>query len=692
MEKKTNLENVHWADNSAQRVIDTFPNEKVYTVASGITPSGIIHFGHFREIITSEFVRKALEKKGKKTKFIYSWDSYDAFRKVPKNIPNPEDYAKNLRLPDAQMPDPWGCHENFAEHFMQDAEKTLEVFNFPIEYQRQHVIQTSGVYADGIKTYLNSIDIAKEVINKFRDEDRQLGNDWMPLTVYAQDTGKDTTKVLSYDGEYTIEYENTETGYKNTINFKETPIVKLAWRLDWPMRWAHFGVTFEPGGKDHSTPGGSYDTGCDIVRKISNREPPVYTFYNFIGMKGQGGKISSSSGNGVTIGDTVKVYSPEMILYLFASTRPNAEFDISFDADVIKVYEDFDKLERLYFGLEEEANEKKKATLLRTYELSMVNGVEIQKECPFQPTIRHLSVVAQVNNFNYEKIVQYYKEELKTDYDKERLKQRFECVKNWLNNHAPEEFVFSINQNLKVYSKQEKEILLKLKEILPEVETGKELMPKFKELSQEFNLEVKDFFAMLYKLFISKEKGPKLGGFLVENKELFLEILSKEITIENPVQKEQKERIGFEKLALQVGLVEEVKKHPDSEKLYIFKINLGDHTRQILSGIQQFYTEDELKNKKVVVISNLKEAKLAGELSQGMILAVEDETSVKLLNSNLEIGVFISCGKQVADNTSIIKFKDFQKVVLKSKDGNVMLNNEQLRNISVDDKLSGKVC
>ena len=49
MTKDNKYENVHWADHSAQRVIETFPNEKVYTVASGITPSGIVHVGHFEK-------------------------------------------------------------------------------------------------------------------------------------------------------------------------------------------------------------------------------------------------------------------------------------------------------------------------------------------------------------------------------------------------------------------------------------------------------------------------------------------------------------------------------------------------------------------------------------------------------------------------------------------------------------------
>jgi lysyl-tRNA synthetase class 1 len=690
MEKKENFDNVHWADHSAQRVIDTFPKEEVYTVASGITPSGIIHVGHFREIITSEMVRLGLERKGKKTNFIYSWDSYDAFRKVPKNIP--ENWSQYLRLPDASVPDPEKKYKSFAHKYMEEAEESLKVFNFPIDFQRQHELQTSGIYADGIRAHLRKREEIRAIINKHRPEDRPLKDDWFPCEVYSPETGKDTTKILSYDEEYTFKILDEETGKEHEVNFKENPRVKLAWRLDWPMRWNHYGVTFEPGGKDHSTPGGSYDTGCDIVKLVSNREPPVYTFYNFVAMKGQNGKISSSSGNGATISDVLEVYSPEMILYIFASTRPNAEFDISFDADVIKIYEDFDKLERLYFGLEEETNEKKLATQKRVYELSMVNGNQIQKGIPFQPSMRHLSVIAQSNDFNFEKVLQYYNEDLKTDYDKKRLENRFNCVKNWLEKHAPEEFVFSLNKKLIVYSQQEATILKQLNKTIESINDPKELMPKFKEFAQTYSMEVKDFFAFMYRVLISKVKGPKLASFIIENKEKIQTLISQDATIVEKPLDSNRERTDFEKLSLQIGLVEQVKKHPESEKLYIFKINVGDHTRQILSGIQQYYKEEQLQNKKVVIISNLKEAKLAGEQSQGMILAVEDEKSVKLINSNLEVGAFISCGKQLADNPEIIKFKDFQKVILESKEGNIMLNNEQLKNISVDDKLSGKVC
>ena len=81
----------------------------------------------------------------------------------------------------------------------------------------------------------------------------------------------------------------------------------------------------------------------------------------------------------------------------------------------------------------------------------------------------------------------------------------------------------------------------------------------------------------------------------------------------------------FAKLQIQVGEViqcEEVKK---SRKLLCSQVKIGSQTRQILSGIKQWYTPEEMVGKKVLVITNLKPAKLAGMMSEGMILCAEDQ-------------------------------------------------------------------
>lgn len=80
----------------------------------------------------------------------------------------------------------------------------------------------------------------------------------------------------------------------------------------------------------------------------------------------------------------------------------------------------------------------------------------------------------------------------------------------------------------------------------------------------------------------------------------------------------------FDKLQFAVGEVLECEEVPKSKKLLKFKIKLGNETRQIISGIKKWYKADEMIGKKVMVLVNLKPAKLAGLLSEGMILSAED--------------------------------------------------------------------
>src|SRR3954467_493358 len=94
----------HWADQAAARVIAQRGDRDAYTVASGITPSGVVHIGNFREVITVDFVARALRALGKQVRFIYSWDDFDTFRKVPVNLPQQEMLKEQLRRPISRVP------------------------------------------------------------------------------------------------------------------------------------------------------------------------------------------------------------------------------------------------------------------------------------------------------------------------------------------------------------------------------------------------------------------------------------------------------------------------------------------------------------------------------------------------------------------------------------------------------------
>ncbi|MFO0637403.1 MAG: hypothetical protein U0168_31645 [Nannocystaceae bacterium] len=73
----------HWADVAAARTLQAHPDQRPITVAAGITPSGVVHIGNFREVMTVDLVARALRDRGVEVRFLYSWDDFDAFRKVP---------------------------------------------------------------------------------------------------------------------------------------------------------------------------------------------------------------------------------------------------------------------------------------------------------------------------------------------------------------------------------------------------------------------------------------------------------------------------------------------------------------------------------------------------------------------------------------------------------------------------------
>jgi methionyl-tRNA synthetase len=82
---------------------------------------------------------------------------------------------------------------------------------------------------------------------------------------------------------------------------------------------------------------------------------------------------------------------------------------------------------------------------------------------------------------------------------------------------------------------------------------------------------------------------------------------------------------------LQVARILEVQKHPQADKLYIETVDLGGETRQIVSGLVPYYRPEELQDRNVLLVTNLKPARLRGVESQGMLLAADDGKTVEVL-------------------------------------------------------------
>lgn len=499
---------MHWADVVARRVVESRQKDE-YSVESGITPSGYVHIGNFRELFTAYIVGKAIKDLGHRVKQYHVWDDYDRFRKVPSGVP--KEWEQYLTMPVAEVPDPWGCHESYAEHFIDKFEQEIEQIGIEVVFIRASEMYKSGKYAELVRLALVKRDKIIEILNRFKKiaKQEQLDESWYPIQLYCPKCRKET-KVLGWDGDWSVEYECPHCQERSKDDIRNGN-VKLRWRIDWPMRWSYFGIDFEPAGKDHLAAGSSYDTGVPIAREVYGYEPPETLMYEFVGLKGEKGKMSGSKGNVILLSDLLRVMEPALIRYIYAVHKPQREMKIDLGIDLLKKYDDFDKVERAYFGQgsidigisEEDAK--------RTYELSVPNMPErLIAQAPF----KFLVVLVQIYDDN-EKIVEILKKhghvpnEL-DDKDLERIGLRIALAKNWVQDYAPEFLKFEIKSELPKIEISEpmKELLYEISENLDNLaEIGKRII----ELAKSKGLDHRKVFRTIYRLFLGKDQGPRIN-------------------------------------------------------------------------------------------------------------------------------------------------------------------------------------
>lgn len=96
----------------------------------------------------------------------------------------------------------------------------------------------------------------------------------------------------------------------------------------------------------------------------------------------------------------------------------------------------------------------------------------------------------------------------------------------------------------------------------------------------------------------------------------------------------------FMKVELKVAVIREALDHPNADRLYVLKVDLGGgDERQLVAGIRPSYAKEDLVGKQIVVVANLEPATIRGEESQGMILAASDEGGMSVLVPDQEVAL-----------------------------------------------------
>jgi len=649
---------MHWSEEIAKRIIERNPNKEEYVCAAGISPSGSIHIGNFRDIATSYFVVRALRKMGRKARLLFSWDEYDRLRKVPVNVAKVDsDMEKYIGLPYADVKNPFSDRpdaKTYAEYFEQEFEESIVKFGIDMDYRHQADMYRSGKYVEHIIHALKKRGEIFDILDSHRTQAAQEGEReaYYPVSIYCPVCGKDTTKIHSISDDCTVAQFSCQCGHSGSFDFTKDFNCKLAWKIDWPMRWMYEGVDFEPGGKDHAAKNGSYDTSKDISKQIFGYDAPLFQGYEFIGIKGTTGKMSGSSGLNLTPETLLKLYQPEVILWLYSKTEPLKAFDFCFDDGILRQYFEFDKMQTSWE--EGTADEHAAGIMYNT-------TVEGRK-----PTTVPMSLLVQLGsvvNFNVE-MLEIVFEKIGTPYKYADFADRLERAKFWLEQCSPE----NVNRlrtyrNWELYnalSDEEKNSLKLLCDFLKtdgysldDLNAELYAIPKRIYGDSLADKELKavqgQFFKNVYRLLIDKERGPRLYLFLFAvDKDSYINLLDfstpmTEIEKNPPVEKEEVEEVKEEKVygkpdevkpikdeididtfslmdlrVCKIVKVNDIRKSNNCLKLTLFD---GLDERVIVSSIKHDYKAEELVGRKIIVVANLKSARFSGVTSNGMLLA-----------------------------------------------------------------------
>jgi lysyl-tRNA synthetase class 1 len=419
------------------------------------------------------------------------------------------------------------------------------------------------------------------------------------------------------------------------------------------MRWLYEGVDFEPGGKDHATAHGSYDTSKDVSKEIFGYEPPLFQGYEFIGIRGTTGKMSGSSGLNMTPGTLLKIYQPEVLLWLYAKTEPMKAFDLCFDEGILRQYGEFDRMLTKY--LDGTADDVVKGIM----ESCSIAGRQVQP-VPMSLLVQMGSVV----NFNVE-LLETVLRKNDTPYTYDQFKDRLDRAKYWLEVCAPDQ-VYRLRtwRNWEVYNtltdEQKAEIALIFKNLTEKDHTLDELNTMIYAVPIEVRgVEMNDkekkkvqmpFFKNVYRLLLDREQGPRLYLFLdALDKKDYLHLLdfsypqtAEEVELDekknNPEVEEEAQIVygepdpvedfkptitmeQFNAMDLRVCKIlkcQEIRKARNNYKLTLFD---GKDKRVIVSSLKDYYKPEQLEGKKIIVLANLEPVRLTGVKSEGMLLA-----------------------------------------------------------------------
>ncbi len=506
-------EEVFWAENLAKQVKArkkfhfsnaSIPKLKNWAVKSSSSLSGVLHIGRLSDLIRGEAVSRALEKEGFNQKFIYVTEDMDPLRKVPKGVP--AKFEQYIGMPVSDVPDPEGCHNSYAEHFVSTFFEVLDkflyvkpkIFSMREEYKK-------GRFEDSTKVLLGKADAVKEIIQS--KQDSELPATWSPWKPICDKCGKIQTTIITKVDGLNVEYKCQDYKFEKHVAKGcgregkadiEHGNGKLAWKSEWAAQWKSWSVCSEGAGKEYEAKNSAFWVNAEICEKVLEFPMPVPIFYEHLMVDGV--KMSASLGNVVYPQDWAEVARPETLKYLYMKRIMKSRSFSWHDVPVLEL-----ELDRAI---------KSKTKLV---EYSTINGRNLEEITVDYGTIASMVGIFQDDKDLFEKLVDMgliSKKDLAKQ--KDLLEERVKNARVWVEKYAPEEFKLKFLENLSEKEKSAidpaaRKLLGLIADNITSLSKADEIQQTIFDTAKSNDVSPKLVFKAIYLALLGRDHGPRAG-------------------------------------------------------------------------------------------------------------------------------------------------------------------------------------
>jgi lysyl-tRNA synthetase, class I len=478
------------------------------------TPSGRVHVGALRGVLIHDAVFRALREKEIPVRYLFGVDDYDPVDEIPYG--QAEHFERYLGAPLCNVPPPPGSTaSDMAEHYIGEFFDVFRELGVETEQYRMRDVYRSGRFNEAIDAILRAAAVVRRIYKEVSGSERPQS--WYPFQVICEVCGRvGTTEVTDYDGRevvYTCRPDLVTWARGCGHQGKISPFDghgKLPWKLEWVAKWHVFGVSIEGAGKDHTTKGGSRDVATRCLREIFRQKAPVNIPYEFFLVGGA--KMSSSRGVGAAARQIADLLPPEVLRFLVIRPRPNQPVNFAPDEKYItKLFNDFDRARWRVHNDAKISEDEKHAYLLS----------EIEPEGDFfEPNFPLVLALLQLPHLlGFVEEIEQRKGAPLTPLERKHLWRRVQSAWYWLESYASEEERLVLQKTLppaaQELSATQRAFLHLLADRLSSVAWEEEqLQVTIFETARLTPIEQPRAFQAIYRVFLSRDSGPKAGNLL----------------------------------------------------------------------------------------------------------------------------------------------------------------------------------